>query len=252
MYPQITIGNSTIPTYGLCVGVGLLALFFYIIIYLHRRHCLDKEAYYILPKLVLALLAGLGGAILFDAIVKIPQNHGFKIEGMTFYGGLIAGFAMMTVLLLCFKKTSFTPMQWLGILTVPFVLFHFFGRIGCFLGGCCYGRATDGPFGVVFPDQPDKGIIHNGQAVYPTQLFEAAGLFVIAAVTFFARKHKFYIYAYSYPIFRFCIEFLRDDNRGSFIGALSPSQFVSVLLLAVVTIYIVAMTIVRRRKTKKA
>lgn len=252
MYPQITVFGMSVPTYGVCVGVGLLILFFYLIIILHKKHCLDREIYFILPKLLVSLIGGLFGAMLFDAVVKIPQNGGLKLSGMTFYGGLIAGFSIMICLLLIFRKTTFSPLEWLNVLTVPFVLFHCCGRIGCFFVGCCYGKPTDGPLGIVFPDLPEAGIFHNGQAVLPTQLIEAIMLGLLAIFLICLGKHQFFIYAYVYPVFRFVIEFFRDDDRGSYVGVLSPSQFVSVLIVAIVTFYIAMRLIVRRVALRKS
>ncbi len=132
------------------------------------------------------------------------------------------------------------------------MFFHCCGRIGCFFAGCCYGKPTDGPLGIVFPDLPEAGIFHNGQAVLPTQLIEAIMLLLLAIVLICLGKHQFFIYAYVYPVFRIVIEFFRDDNRGSFVGVLSPSQFVSVLIVAFITVYILTHVIVRRVALSKS
>lgn len=232
MLPTIVIGPFTIPMFSLCAIAGVTS--FVLITLARLRHCESPsiEASYIIPKIFIALGAGLVGAIMLDALFKIPINGGFKISGITFYGGAVTGIAVLAVLIALLKKnTELSTLEWLDLLTVPFLVFHFLGRIGCFLGGCCYGKATDGPFGVLFPDNPSVGIFHGGHKVYPTQLFEAAGLAAIIVTLILIRKHNFLIYCFSYPIMRFCIEFLRGDNRGGYIGALSPSQFISVLIV---------------------
>ena len=182
MYPTISFLGTTISTYNLCVGIALAVLLFGILLKLKRSRLIDSEAYYILPKLLIALISALAGAIIMDAVLKIRQNGGFKLSGLTFYGGLIFGIVTLGLLLLIFRKSKLSAMQWLDFLIVPFILFHCIGRVGCFFAGCCYGKETHSHIGVVFPDQPEAGIFHNGVAVYPTQLFEAGGLLLLAII----------------------------------------------------------------------
>ena len=84
---------------------------------------------------------------------------------------------------------------------------------------------------MVFP-YSDKPTIR----VYPTQLFEAIFLLIMFAICFYLTmkkdfKYTFCVYLISYGVFRFLIEFLRDDDRGSFIPGLSPSQFWSLIMI---------------------
>lgn len=116
------------------------------------------------------------------------------------------------------------------------------------MGGCCYGKVTDGIFGVAFPDQPDKGIFHNGQKVFPTQLYEAAGPAILALVLFAVKKHNFVSYVFAYPVLRFCIELLRGDDRGAYMLFLSPAQLISVIILLSATVAVIVRTIVHKRK----
>ena len=102
------------------------------------------------------------------------------------------------------------------------IIAHAFGRVGCFFAGCCYGKETDSFLGVQFPNLPNP--------VYPTQLFEAGFLFLLFAVCFILLmkkdfKHNLSVYLIAYGIFRFLIEFLRDDARGELIPGITPSQF---------------------------
>lgn len=107
---------------------------------------------------------------------------------------------------------------------------HALGRIGCFLAGCCYGSHTDSWLGVEFPFGDSVGKVH------PTNLYEALFLFVMfglmLTVTLLDKPKGYNLIAYalSYSVFRFLIEFIRDDNRGSFIPGLSPSQWQVILL----------------------
>ena len=100
-------------------------------------------------------------------------------------------------------------------------LAHAFGRIGCFMAGCCYGKETDSWIGVQFPFLSYK--------VVPTQLLESIFLFILTGVLLllvfkFKFKYTFIVYLGAYSIWRFVIEFFRGDYRGSFLGIFSPSQ----------------------------
>jgi phosphatidylglycerol:prolipoprotein diacylglycerol transferase len=132
----------------------------------------------------------------------------------------------------------------------------FFGRMGCFFNGCCYGKETDSRFGMVFPRwsvpwraQLDAGRIHPGEAmhaVHPTQLYEALACLVISALLYFVvrpRKRKdgevIAALAVFYGVARFAVEALRDDDRGVLssegwsrtVGLLSTSQLISIPLI---------------------
>ena len=104
------------------------------------------------------------------------------------------------------------------------MIFHFFGRIGCFLGGCCYGKVTTFKLGVAFPDNVKENIFHYGSKRYPTQLFEAIILLIILVTILFVKKNKFKLYLILYSIARFFLEFLRGDDRGSVLINISPAQ----------------------------
>ncbi len=250
MYPTISIGGAEIPAFTLAAIVGACS---FILITLYRVSKLQnsaREAAYILPKLFIALAVGFVGAIFFDALFKIGENGGFKLSGMTFYGGIITGVAALSIMLAIFKKnTSLGVEEWLNLLTVPFLVFHFFGRIGCFLGGCCFGKPTDSVWGIVFPDNEAAGIFHNGEKVFPTQLYEAAAIALIA-LNLLRVRHAFWAYCICYPAARFMIEFLRGDDRGGYLGIFSPAQVISLILIAGACAYLAARAIIKKSKNR--
>lgn len=98
---------------------------------------------------------------------------------MTFIGGLIGGVTVFLVIYFATKNNIRKNYKSSLIDIMPVVpccitVAHGFGRVGCFFAGCCYGKETNGPFGIKFPDLPNP--------VYPTQLFEAIFLFAFFAV----------------------------------------------------------------------
>lgn len=225
MFPYIKIGEQNVPVFSVCVAVGMCVFVLSILIKAHIVDPSDRENFFILPKIFIALGAGYGGAVFFEAFFEIPVNGEFEYSGIMFYGGALTGMAAAYCLIkIRARRSRLSPVAWLDMMTVPFAVFHCIGRVGCFLAGCCYGRVTDGIFGVAFPDVPEAEIFHGGQSVYPTQLFEAVGLAALAAVLHFKRNGKFETYMIAYAVLRFALEFLRGDNRGGDIFGLSPSQ----------------------------
>jgi phosphatidylglycerol:prolipoprotein diacylglycerol transferase len=112
------------------------------------------------------------------------------------------------------------------------------GRLGCFLGGCCFGRPTEGAFGIVYQHEH----AFSGEAVLPAQLFEFGYCLIIFAVmVYLSRKSRprgllSLVYAMSYSLCRFINEFFRGDETRGYIGALSTSQFISVVIFALCTL----------------
>ena len=118
---------------------------------------------------------------------------------------------------------------------IPFVaLAQGFGRIGCFLAGCCYGRETDSFLGVIFPY---GSIAPSGIKLLPTQLFSSAGDFLLflGLLLLAGRVRQRGVvgsaYLIAYGIGRFAMEFLRGDDRGVAVGPLSISQFISLFFV---------------------
>ena len=214
--------------YGVMIAVGLLCAFGVLFFYSKRLNVTSNFVDFIFYVAVGAIVLGFGAATLVQAFYNWLEDPdaGFKIgEGFTFLGGLIGGAAVFLFLYFAFRK-KFNNGLWQIMPAIPCAIYiaHGFGRIGCFFAGCCYGIKND-TFGLKFPNIADK--------VLPTQLYEAAFLFIMFGITsYLVLKKKFKynlsLYLVAYGVFRFLIEFIRGDDRGKFIGALSPSQFWSI------------------------
>ena len=165
--------------------------------------------------------------------------------GFVFYGGLFG--ALAAVWLFCRRRK--VPFSQLGADLVPAVpLFHTFGRVGCFLAGCCYGiPAPAGWPGVTFRVSP---VAPNGVALLPVQLYEAAGcLLLFLLLHRLARRGwkgevLLLVYLAIYALFRFALEFLRGDAARGMWGVFSTSQ-----LLALVTLAAVLPLLIRHLRT---
>ena len=165
----------------------------------------------------------------------------FTLSGMTFMGGLIGGVVSFLVIwnIYVYVIGPRTKLGWLTSKTMnaglsdalPFIpigiaIAHAFGRLGCNFAGCCYGAPTDGTWGLACA-------AYDPTLRIPTQLFEMSFLFLLAGVMAFLYfrykfNYNFGVYAISYGIWRFIIEFFRDDDRGALILGLQPSQFWSI------------------------
>jgi phosphatidylglycerol:prolipoprotein diacylglycerol transferase len=117
----------------------------------------------------------------------------------------------------------------------PIAIGLFFGRLGCFFAGCCYGKETSLPWGVLFSDSDSLAPLNV--PLHPTQLYEAATSLAI----FFFLKWKenrktfegqiFWLFLLLYSSTRILVEMLRGDPRGSlFHGLLSTSQEIGIFL----------------------
>lgn len=228
-----TIGSFTVHGYGFMIGLGVI---FCIVMGLYRakKYNLSQDA--ILDIGIYCIIIGYLGAKLlyifveFDAFLKDPLSV-LGSTGFVVYGGISTG-VLAGVLYCRIKKLNF--FEYFDLLAPSIALAQGFGRIGCFLAGCCYGMETDSCLGVVFPAD---SLAPAGVKLLPTQLFSSVGDFLIMFILLlFYKKRKYngsvgVLYMVLYAVGRFFIEMLRSDSRGD-IGALSTSQFISVIILA--------------------
>jgi len=169
----------------------------------------------------------------------------FWSGGLAYYGGLIFASAFAYIFLKK-EKFPFGKASDMAGMVVPLGLF--WGRMGCFLGGCCFGSHTEGAWGMTFPawspasrSQWKEGLLSTpafeSLAVHPTQLYEALGCLVIAVVTMvWVRPRKRFdgqvmlAFLILYALLRFGLEFVRADDRGGLLG-LSTSQLIGVVIM---------------------
>lgn len=247
-----TIGKVTIHGYGLMIGIGFLVAVL-VGMYRAKKRGMNQEA--VLDIAIYAILAGfLGGKMLYVIVewkrfVQDPWSV-LGSAGFVVYGGIITG-VLAGYIYTRIKKISFV--QYFDLIMPEIAIAQGFGRIGCFLAGCCYGRKTDSFLGVIFPE---GSMAPAGVKLLPTQLFMSAGDFLIALLLIlYARKNKTdgnvgAGYLVLYGVGRFAVEFLRNDARGS-VGALSTSQFISIFIVAIGIAFFVWNTL-RARKAVKA
>src|SRR5262249_27229845 len=105
--------------------------------------------------------------------------------GLTLYGGIIAG---VITGLLAAKRMGLPLWTVADALTPSVALGTAFGRVGCYLNGCCYGRPTDLPWGVTFPPDSFAGLEFGNARIHPAQLYFALAGLALFLVTWALRK----------------------------------------------------------------
>lgn len=227
----LKIGPFTIYGYGLMIAIGILAAYW---VGEYRAKKYGLEADHIFYFVIWCVIGGfLGAKILYliTDIKNILASPGIVLnfaDGWVVYGGIIGGI-LSAILYSKIKGLKF--LSYFDILIPSVALAQGFGRIGCFLAGCCYGKETDGLFAIVFHESK---YAPNGIRLLPTQLISSGLDFLnFFVLIWFAGRKKADgqiggLYLVFYSIGRFVLEFYRGDlNRGS-VGALSTSQFISV------------------------
>lgn len=195
------------------------------------------------------LLWGLVGArVIFiltqmDRYLEDPtQVLYFWRGGLVFYGGFIGA----AICLIYYTRRHRLPFFKFADLFVPFLaMAHAFGRLGCLCAGCCFGKPTEMPWGIVFPlrSMPHQAHQEVGHVtfdqlplpVHPTQLYEAgAELLMFFFLLSLRPKKRFHgqillVWLFVYPVIRSIIEMYRGDKiRGVYFLGLSTSQYISI------------------------
>jgi phosphatidylglycerol:prolipoprotein diacylglycerol transferase len=261
MFPTlIRIGDSGLPTYGVAMAAGFLAAVL-LSVRGARRQGISVERVLDLSFWILAASL-IGSRLAFVAVhageyVRLCSGVYPGIErttGQVFYdctrwlqiweGGYVffGGLVLSTVVALWYTRRHGMSFQRVGDLVVPpLALGHFFGRLGCFAAGCCYGKPCSSALGVAFPggslahmELARAGALAADAAatmpLHPTQLYEALaelGIFVVLTLRSARKAYHGQLlatYLVLYPAARFVIELFRGDpGRGYLVRLSTPT-----------------------------
>lgn len=227
--------STIIPIYNLMIAMGIITG---IILFEHKcgkNGILKKDIDNLMVVIGVSIVFGFISGAIFDKFVHYNNiedilSHLLIFTGFTFAGGLLGGALVFLIGYKIVMGNFGNFVMHINHIAPSLAIAHFFGRIGCFFGGCCFGKPTNSIIGVQFPvgSLADQ-LYGHGVKVIPTQLIEALFLMIIFSITYFwLRKNAFTYYLILYGIFRFMIEFFRGDNRGVlFQTILTPSQCIS-------------------------
>lgn len=225
-------------SYGLMLMLSLLLGGAFTVRAAHRRLGLDPAM--VVAAVLLAAVGGyLGGYTAFVLVELLrPGGSGWQAvthPGLVFYGAPLGGL----LVLLAFRRLLGVPLvALLDVATPALALAHGVGRLGCFLGGCCYGRPWNGPWAVRATD-PLAPAAWPPVPRHPVALYESLGLLLLALLLALQPPRRpgdgrrLALYGLLYALLRLLTEQFRGDRvRGLFLGGrLSTSELLSLLLL---------------------
>lgn len=236
MYPHL-FGIEWLEMYNIMMFIGIFAALVILKIYSKKLNLPFEVFRFYMILCIVAIFIGLISAFgfqqLYNYIDDVQNGREYYARGLTFMGGLIGGVITFFVGVKLYgkeiHKANLYKVISIAALAIPVA--HFFGRIGCVCAGCCHGVETDAWYGIRF--------VTTSTTVIPTQLIEAIFLLLLSIVIFILIERKTWqynivIYAGSYSVFRFIIEYYRGDARGSYLPWFSPSQWQVLFMLIIV------------------
>ena len=235
----------TIYSYGLMIAIGVLMSYWFIIRRV-KKFKIDKDE--LSSMFIWAMIAGfVGGKVFYflEDLSKYTAEPKLMLQnlsggGFVFYGSVLF---VIPVIIFWLKKKRIPIRPFLDIVAFVGPIIQCFGRVGCFLAGCCHGKVCDNVLGVTFT-HPDSLANPKNIPLYPTQLFDI-GINVIILITLFAiEKRKQFagqlmiVYMAMYAVGRSINEIYRGDEERGFLfnGLLSHSQFIAICILIVCAI----------------
>lgn len=239
MYPELFhFGSFTVYGYGFCIMLGALLGYLYLLRQGKKiQLSTDKAAQ---MTLLIFVSAYAGGKIFlwlsnWDYYMQNPAKM-FQLNGsgFVFYGSFILA---IISLLVFFRLNKLKPSAVFDILAVTVTLVQGFGKIGCFMAGCCHGKVCSASYGITFTNFKSQAPLNV--PLYPVQLIDAAIIFSCLILILMVRKQAYFngklmlIYGIFYGCGRFLTEFLRGDEDRGYWGPLSQSQWISIVIVGI-------------------
>jgi len=225
-----------------------------------RRLGLDEDK--VVNVILVTLIASILGA---RALYVIEHLQEFRREwgtvlalwqgGLTLYGGLVAG---AFVGLVAAQRMGLPRWLVADALTPSLALGTMFGRIGCFLNGCCYGRPTTLPWGVKFPHDSFASLEFGDTPVHPSQLYNAAvGLALFVVLWMLRPRFKvpgvlFWTFVVLFALVRIPIDFTRAYEADSVLLRVGTVELTESQLTSIAMALFGALMILRLRREAPA
>ena len=257
MHPEILhVGFIHLRSYGLMMAVAFVVGTF-LALRESRRLSLDEDK--VVNVILVTLVASVLGARMLYVLEHLPE---FRREwtsvlalwqgGLTLYGGIAAGtFAGLVAarrmdLPIWITADACTPALALGTM---------FGRVGCFLNGCCYGRPTSLPWGVVFPHDSFATLEFGNQPVHPSQLYNAlAGLLLFVVLQSLRRRFKvpgvmFWTFITAFALVRIPLDLTRAYEVDAVLMRVGVTDITESQFMSMVMILFAVLMILRLRRS---
>ncbi len=225
-----SIGNFHLYSFGLMIFIGLVLCLF--LMERQSRRAGFPPGDMVFDLVFVVVFTGFLGGRLAHVLENLPlylenplQIFAVWEGGLTFYGGMITAFLGIILFARAKKISAWKIFDFL----MPYVaLTHAFGRLGCFLNGCCGGRVCDLPWAVRFPGEEFS--------VHPTQFYEAVWDTLLFLFLYRLQKQGkqpegrvTLLYFFFYALGRFGVEFFRAGNP--YFGPLTSYQWISLAVM---------------------
>ncbi|MEW6732565.1 MAG: prolipoprotein diacylglyceryl transferase [Acidobacteriota bacterium] len=253
---KIPIIDFTVSTYGLMLATALLFGLWLAARLAARDGYESAKVYDIGLYMLVTGLLGSKVLMIFTEWSEFVNNPArlFSLEFLrsagVYYGGLLSAVGISIYLA---RRYSIPWWSFADACAPGIAIGQFFGRLGCFAAGCCWGKPTTSWIGVQFTARAHELTgVPIDMHLHPTQLYESLTTLLITGILLYVHKRRQFrgqvilCYAALYSLARFSMEFLRDDPRGSLLGV-STSQLVSLIIGPIA----VAALIYRWRHAKK-
>jgi len=230
-----TVGSIAVRWYGIMVALAVLVVVLWMLREVRRGANLSYDT------ILTAALVGIPSGVVISRLLHVidqldfySRNPGliFGFEGLTIYGAVLGA----TLGIWIYSKFSNLSFGYFADLVAPgVILAQAIGRVGCTLNGCCYGKETSLPWGIVYTHPESYAPL--GVAVHPTQIYEIIYLLIIFGVVFKLRGRfkpdgsLFLIYLSLYSVWRLGIDFLREGTP--FLFGLHQAQIIAIIVLAI-------------------
>ena len=271
MHPVLfEIKGFKIYTYGPIMALGFLVAFG-LVYRIARRRQEDVEFY--MDLYIWLIVFGLLGAKLLYNVIEYREFLEHPIRsmncrngGLVWYGGVIAcagfmiwlswsnreptvhlreAFPFIILFPVSSRKESIPLLQFTDTMAAPVAIGLAIGRIGCLMGGCCYGQPCDLPWAITYP--PGANLL-AGMPVHPSPVYESLASLLIAGIIYavITRKARTgvptLLWFTLYPIARFLLEYLRGDEVRGFVYkgetiSVSTSQFIGLVIIAMAMVF---------------
>ena len=199
MFPELfRLGPVVIRSYGFMMALGFGFGGWWLV---RRGMKRGFPAHRLLDLIIAIVISGLAGARILYVITHVRAFSGgwwrafwplqadgtLGMQGFVFYGGLLTA---LPVAIWLMRRWEMAPLRLLDAAAPPLALGTALGRMGCFLNGCCFGKPTDSPLGVVFPDGCLAGSAFPGIPIHPTQIYIAIDSLAIMVVLLLLERNR--------------------------------------------------------------
>ncbi len=240
MHPYFSVFGFDVPAYGLMAVLGGLVGASVVLLRYRRYATARLDTVNLIALCLVGALVGAKALYVltqvppairhWDAVVSHPLDALMQIfGGLVFYGGVLGA---LGIALWYIRKYKLPFWTYADLFAPAIPAAHMLGRIGCFLGGCCYGLPVTWGLTTTHSLAPEA----DGVARLPVQLMEAGLCLLMCLVLLWYERRKprpgrvFALYLLLYAPARFVLEFFRGDSVRGLVLSVSTSQWISVLM----------------------